>query len=37
MSETSTWSSVVGTHPASKPGHHHDRWMVTSAPYWRAL
>jgi hypothetical protein len=27
-SGTSTRSSVDGQHPASKPGHHDDRWMV---------
>jgi hypothetical protein len=27
--KASTWSSVDGSHPASEPGHHDDRWMVT--------
>jgi hypothetical protein len=29
MSEASTWSLVLGKHPDSLGGHHHDRWMVT--------
>jgi hypothetical protein len=29
MSGASTRSSDDGLHPASKPGHHDDRWMVT--------
>jgi hypothetical protein len=29
MMKSSTWSSVLGSHPASKPGQPDDRWMVT--------
>ena len=32
MTGTSTRSSVDGSHPASKPGHHDDRWMVPQPP-----
>jgi hypothetical protein len=37
MLVTSTLSSFDGSHPVSKPGHHDDRWMVTSSTYWRAF
>jgi hypothetical protein len=29
MTGSSTWSLDDGVNPESKPGHHHDRWMVT--------
>src|SRR5215213_9103518 len=29
ISGASTGSSIDGVHPASKPGHHDGRWMVT--------
>jgi hypothetical protein len=29
MMKSSTWSSVLGSHPASKPDQSDDRWMVT--------
>jgi hypothetical protein len=32
MSGASTRSSDDGLHPASKPGHHDDRWMVLLPP-----
>jgi len=37
MIGTSTLSLSDGSHPASKPGHHNDGWMVNSPPYRRAL